>query len=150
MIDAARRIDRTDGECTYVLNDTPDLAQFPDSHFDLVYCILVLQHLPRPAVNAYLAEFLRVLRPGGTAVVQLASRALWTAKGMIWRVAPFPLIRFAQTRILRYPAPMRMTRISDRDFTRTVERLGGEVVGRTVDLTFTQDFYNTRYALRRR
>ena len=149
MLEQARRIDRTGGACTFVHNDTPDLSQFPGGHFDLVYSILVLQHLPRPAIDAYLAEFLRVLRPGGTIVVQLPTRALWTAKGLIWRVAPFPLIRFAQRRILRYPAPMRMTRITDKDLTRTVGRLGGVVAGSIADPTYTQDFVNTRYALRR-
>ena len=37
-----------------------------------VVCYLVLQHLPsRAAVLAYLAEFARVLKPGGEAFVQL-------------------------------------------------------------------------------
>jgi SAM-dependent methyltransferase len=150
MLDVARRIDQTDGAATFVHNDANDLAVFPDGHFDLIYCVLVLQHLPRKAIDGYLSEFLRVLRPGGTVVVQLPTRALWTAKGVIWRLVPFPLIRLAQRHLLHYPAPMRMTRVSDVDFTRTVSRLGGVVAGRMVDPSYAEDFVNTRYALRHR
>jgi ubiquinone/menaquinone biosynthesis C-methylase UbiE len=73
MLDAARRLDRSGGRIRFVLNDAADLSQFPDGHFDLVYSALVLQHLPRPVIDGYLAEFLRVLRPGGIAVVGLPS-----------------------------------------------------------------------------
>jgi SAM-dependent methyltransferase len=43
-----------------------------DGTADVLVCYLVLQHLPsRTAVARYLAEFARVLRPGGEAYVQL-------------------------------------------------------------------------------
>jgi SAM-dependent methyltransferase len=43
-----------------------------DAIADVLVCYLVLQHLPsRAAVLAYLAEFARVLKPGGEAFVQL-------------------------------------------------------------------------------
>jgi len=43
-----------------------------DESADAVVCYLVLQHLPsRAVVASYLAEFARVLRPGGEAFVQL-------------------------------------------------------------------------------
>jgi SAM-dependent methyltransferase len=149
MLRVARTIDRTGGACRFMLNETADLRQFPDGHFDLVYCILVLQHLPRPVIEGYLAEFLRVLRPGGTALVQVATRALWTAKGVIWRVVPFRLVGWGQRRLLGYPAPMRMTAVSDAAMTSATARHGGLVVGRMRDPTYTEDWLNTRYVLRR-
>jgi SAM-dependent methyltransferase len=43
-----------------------------DAEADVVLCYLVLQHLPsRAVVASYLAEFGRVLKPGGKAFVQL-------------------------------------------------------------------------------
>src|SRR6266498_3039258 len=43
-----------------------------DAVADVLVCYLVLQHLPtRAAVLAYLADFARVLTPGGEAFVQL-------------------------------------------------------------------------------
>jgi SAM-dependent methyltransferase len=148
MLEVARAIDRTGGRCTFVHNDVADLRRFPDGHFDLVYSALVLQHLPRPAIDLYLAELLRVLRPDGTAVVQLPTRTLWTVRGMLWRVAPAPVLRWAQRRLLGYPAPMRMTVVSDVDLTAAVDRLGGRVAARRDDRTDSADFRLTRYVLR--
>jgi SAM-dependent methyltransferase len=149
MLAEARRLDRSGGVCRFVLNDTPDLAQFPDGYVDLVYTALVLQHLPRSAIDRYLAEFLRVLRPGGTAVVQVTNRPLWTVRGVIWRFAPFPLIAWGQRRVLGYPAPMRMTAVPDRAVVAVVTAHGGEVLDRRTDLPYTPDWYATRYVLRR-
>jgi SAM-dependent methyltransferase len=48
------------------------LDSVADGEADVVVCYLVLQHLPaRRLVAAYLADFARVLRPGGAAFVQL-------------------------------------------------------------------------------
>jgi SAM-dependent methyltransferase len=38
---------------------------YPDGHFDLVYALSVLTHLPEDAGRAWLAELVRILRPGG-------------------------------------------------------------------------------------
>lgn len=46
-----------------------ELVPFPDASFDLVMCIQAFQYMPDP-VHA-VAEFGRVLRPGGSAVVSL-------------------------------------------------------------------------------
>jgi|SRR5271157_63730 len=40
---------------------------FPDNHFDAVYCISVLEHVPNP--EAIIGEMHRVLRPGGHMVL---------------------------------------------------------------------------------
>jgi SAM-dependent methyltransferase len=48
------------------------LDTLADAETDVVVCYLVLQHLPsRAVVISYLAEFGRVLKPGGEAFVQL-------------------------------------------------------------------------------
>jgi SAM-dependent methyltransferase len=74
MVAEARRINADCEGCTFLVNDSPDLRRFGDASFDLVYSTLVLQHLPgRRLVAGYLAEFVRVLRPGGVAVFQLPS-----------------------------------------------------------------------------
>ncbi|MET8085324.1 class I SAM-dependent methyltransferase [Micromonospora sp. NPDC005237] len=149
MLETARQLDRSAGNIRFVLNDAPDLSQFPDGHFDLVYSALVLQHLPRPAIDRYLAEFLRVLRPGGIAVVGLPTEPARTAKGFIWQVVPFRLISWAQRRLLGYPAPMSMTAVPDADMVRLVAAHGGHIVGQRPDLPYTEDWVCTRYAVRR-
>ncbi|WCN81359.1 class I SAM-dependent methyltransferase [Micromonospora sp. LH3U1] len=149
MLETARRLNRSAGNIRFVLNDAPDLSQFPDGHFDLVYSALVLQHLPRPAIDHYLAEFLRVLRPGGIAVVGLPTEPARTAKGIVWQVAPFRLISWAQRHLLNYPAAMNMTAISQADVVRLMAAYGGDIVGQWRDLRYSEDWVSTRYAVRR-
>lgn len=119
MIETAQRIDRTDN-CEFVLNQRGDLQLFDDGTFDLVYSSLVLQHLPEEAATAFLLEMCRVLRPGGALVVQVATHPTRSFKGMAFKYAPKPLLRWAQTRLLGYPAPMRMQAVSDAQFARAV------------------------------
>lgn len=120
MIATARKLD-VEGRCEFVLNARPDLRIFDDESFDLVYSSLVLQHMPRANAIGYLYEMARILRPGGALVVQLAARPTFSFKGLAFRWAPKPLLRWAQTRLLDYPAPMRMERFSDRQFARAID-----------------------------
>jgi hypothetical protein len=61
----------------------------PAASFDFIYSDIALQHIPPDQSRAYIAEFLRVLRPGGLAVFQLTAehREAGAAGG---RVAPMP------------------------------------------------------------
>ncbi len=146
MLAVARELD-TAGRCRFVLNETADLTCFADGEFDLVYSELVLQHLPSAVIDGYLAEFVRVLRPGGVALLQCTTRPLWTFKGAVWRLVPGPLVRLAQRRLLGYPAPMRMTAYPPARFGAVVSAAGGEVVAtRTVDDRATH-WRSTRYVL---
>jgi SAM-dependent methyltransferase len=147
MLEVARGLDDT-GRCTFVLNESQDLGQFPAESFDLVYSELVLQHLPRAAIDGYLAEFVRVLRPGGVALLQCTTRPLWTFKGTVWRLAPGWLVRLAQRKFLGYPAPMRMTPYAPARLRSVVEAAGGSVVAtRTVDDRATH-WRSTRFVIR--
>ena len=74
MIAAARKLNAAYPSCEFVLNNNPNLRMFPDGHFDLIYSVLVLQHLPtRAAIATYVADFARVLAPGGLIVCQIPS-----------------------------------------------------------------------------
>ncbi|MGX7825463.1 class I SAM-dependent methyltransferase [Actinokineospora sp. 24-640] len=143
MLETARAIDAT-GRCEFVLNDAPDLELFGDNEFDLVYTALVLQHLPREVIEGYLPEFVRVLAPGGTAVLHCSTTPLWTFKGVLWRLVPHRLIAFGQRKLLGYPAPMRMTALSDKRFTAIITAAGGTVVD-----TLTEDDRSTHWRLTR-
>jgi ubiquinone/menaquinone biosynthesis C-methylase UbiE len=74
MIVQARRLNHG-STCTFLINETNDLARFEDSTFDFVYSALVLQHLPTvEVIRRFIAEFLRVLKPGGLLAFQLPTR----------------------------------------------------------------------------
>jgi SAM-dependent methyltransferase len=58
-----------------------DVAAFSEeSQFDVVVSIEVIEHLPRGETQAFLRSILRVLKPGGTAVLSTPNyRSLWPA-----------------------------------------------------------------------
>jgi SAM-dependent methyltransferase len=56
----------------------------PDGVLDGLWCIAVLLHIPRELVPGALAEFHRVLRPGGRAVISVAE-----GDGEGWERYPF-------------------------------------------------------------
>lgn len=148
MLEVARELDRSAGRCRFVLNETEDLSQFADAGFDLVYSELVLQHLPADVIDGYLAEFVRVLRPGGVVLLQCTTRPLWTFKGAVWRLVPGRLVRLGQRVLLRYPAPMRMTSYSPERLRKVMGAHGAEVLDtRTVDDRATH-WRSTRYVIR--
>jgi SAM-dependent methyltransferase len=98
MVASARKLHADQANLTFEVQQSDDLARYPDGSFDLVLCVLVLQHLSsQQAILRYLAEFARVLRPGGALVVQLPSSvppptalAGWrTRAGLRARVAIF-------------------------------------------------------------
>lgn len=76
MIEEARRINRHGERCRYHVNAAPNLELFDSSSFDFVMSFIVLQHMEPRYAKAYVAEFLRVLRPGGLALFQLPSKSI--------------------------------------------------------------------------
>lgn len=74
MIELAQQMNRHGERCQYLLNSRRDLALFADSTFDFIYSSITLQHIRPRFTQRYLAEFTRVLRPGGVIVFQLPSR----------------------------------------------------------------------------
>jgi ubiquinone/menaquinone biosynthesis C-methylase UbiE len=74
MVEQARRLNADVPGVSFLVNAAGDLRRFDDESFDLVYSVIVLQHVPdRAAIEGYIAEFCRVLRPGGLAVFTLPS-----------------------------------------------------------------------------
>jgi SAM-dependent methyltransferase len=108
MLAQARALHSGHDHCRFVHNDSPGLGAFPDESFDLVYSSLVLQHMPTSLAGAYLAEFIRVLRPGGAIVILVPEAHLWTPRGIVYRCAPGRLIGLVQRKVFGYPAPMQM------------------------------------------
>jgi SAM-dependent methyltransferase len=69
---ARRRVELEGGSARFVHGSIVELP-FPDASFDLVYSNGVVHHLPE--TDRAIAEFQRVLRPGGTAIVMVYNRA---------------------------------------------------------------------------
>jgi ubiquinone/menaquinone biosynthesis C-methylase UbiE len=73
MVAEAARYNHCGSACEYIVNDSNDLRRFDDNSFDFICSSLVLQHIWPEASKVYLAEFMRVLRPGGLIFFQLPS-----------------------------------------------------------------------------
>jgi SAM-dependent methyltransferase len=70
MLDRAAELN-SQSNCQFLLNDSDSLP-FPAGQFDLIYTALVLQHVPtQESIRRYIAEFVRVLKPGGLLVMQI-------------------------------------------------------------------------------
>jgi len=68
MVRSARGFNQHGDQCTYHVNTNDDLRLFEDDTFDFVYSNITLQHIPPEYALRYIAEFFRVLRPGGVAL----------------------------------------------------------------------------------
>ena len=73
MVSVAKRVNRFGERVQYVLNDGPDLPFLARDSVDLIHTHITLQHVPPSVTRGYLAEFLRVGKPGGGLVFQLPS-----------------------------------------------------------------------------
>lgn len=91
------------------VESSPDNLPFPDGHFDLIFSLGVLHHLPDTA--GAIRTLARKLRPGGTLLLYLYYafdtrpawfRALWKVTDLMRRLisrAPFPL-RYGLTQVI--------------------------------------------------
>ena len=73
MVDCARSYNQQGERCSFVVNTSDDLALFNNSSFDFIYTNVTLQHIPPEVTTRYIAEFFRILRPGGVALFQVPS-----------------------------------------------------------------------------
>jgi SAM-dependent methyltransferase len=71
MIELADSLNRSPEKVTYHVNRDADLRRFEDQTFDFIYTRLVLQHINPVYSKKYIAEFVRLLKPGGLAVFQV-------------------------------------------------------------------------------
>jgi ubiquinone/menaquinone biosynthesis C-methylase UbiE len=136
MVRGAREANGDLDGASFVVNHADDLSRFPDASFDLVYSVIVLQHVPdRTAIESYVREFCRVLRPGGLAVFTLPShipaifrlqwrRRLYQALRRVGVSAPFLYRRL-------HLMPIAMSYVPEGDMSGVVTSAGGRMV--TID-----------------
>lgn len=142
MIGQATRLNRYGERCRYLVNPGTDLTLVGAERFDLVYTNMVLQHMPRAYSAQYIAEFLRILSPGGVAVFQIPARPSGTPIGILLRVLPDRLIRVIR-KMDMYGTPRdRVVRI--------VEDAGGEVLDIRDDNYAGPHWVGYRYCVRKR
>jgi 2-polyprenyl-3-methyl-5-hydroxy-6-metoxy-1,4-benzoquinol methylase len=142
MIERARSYAAASGSrCRFEVNARSDLSLFAARTFDLIYSNLVLQHVPPDLSRGYVAEFLRVLKPGGVAVFQVPSRPARTLKGALLARVPIALVRLLR-RSDMYPIPVP-------DVTEVVAATGGQVLDVRDDENAGPNWISHTYLIRR-
>lgn len=71
MIELAKRHNAMPGRVSFVHNPRTDLQRFASDHFDLVFSLITLQHIPAELIEVYVREFVRIARPGGALYFQV-------------------------------------------------------------------------------
>ena len=133
MIAKANTFNRHGERCRYHVLATGDLSAFPTGSFDLVYCVLVLQHMPPAYAEGYIREFLRVAEDGATVIFQVPDefkRATTPLRGLLKRLVPATAIKLY--RWARYGSganvPVQMNAIPEGRVRELVSAAGGEVL----------------------
>jgi SAM-dependent methyltransferase len=132
MVERARTLNGDLSNCTFVINDRPDLSRFEDGEFDAVVSFIVLQHIPdRGLIHRYIAEFARVLAPGGLLAFQLPSQMPLIYR-LLWRKRLYRVARALGMSVERAHRlgldNMAMQSLPVEDTSRTLEEAGCEVV----------------------
>jgi ubiquinone/menaquinone biosynthesis C-methylase UbiE len=117
MIRKARELSAGVSGVEYVLNERDDLSFVPSGSVDLVYSVIVLQHIGQPYVGRYLAEFVRILSPQGLAIFQMPYAS--TLLGRLDEV--YKSLRYGPQRMQMHVMPVEEVRA-------IVGRTGGQIV----------------------
>lgn len=129
MIESAEEHNKFGDRCRYLVNTTDDLAQLEDAGFDFVYSNISLQHSPPEASSKYIAEFFRILRPGGVALFQIPSGPRHDPGSLgakIYSIKRGPIRRFWK-RIRGLP-PVEIHYINQKLIEEIIEASGGRLV----------------------
>lgn len=77
MIEHAKTFNRRPEKVTYHLNVNEDLRAFASGAYDFVLSLISLQHTPPQFQENYVADFMRLLKPGGVAYFQTIHSRGW-------------------------------------------------------------------------
>jgi 2-polyprenyl-3-methyl-5-hydroxy-6-metoxy-1,4-benzoquinol methylase len=149
MIAQADQWNRHGDRVRYVVNTAPNLHRFESNSFDFVYSNKVLQHIPPEYQEGYISEFVRLLRPGGTAVFQTRNGARTypgTPRRWLYILNRIYLRRLFQ-KVRGRPA-YEMHDVARSRVEEIVAAAGGQIVD-VVDLSLTIRALSLRYCVRK-
>ena len=77
MIEKAKSLNQHPEKVHFHLNVKSDLNDFASNTYDFIYSAICLQHIPPDFQKKYIAEFVRLLKPGGIACFQAIHAHGW-------------------------------------------------------------------------
>lgn len=84
MIEKAKSLNKQPEKVRYHLNVKSDLQDFASDTYDFIYSAICLQHIPTNFQEKYIAEFARLLKPGGIAYFQAIHSHGWRSLVPNW------------------------------------------------------------------
>jgi len=149
MVALASELHRDAAGVRFIVNSSNRLDAITSESIDFVYSRLVLQHIHPRYVRQYLAEFIRVLRPGGVLLFQLPSDEIPPVVGhglkSILPLKVVALIRAAR-RLARFPR-MEVHGIARPEVEQLLVRAGAAIVDVTADRVHGADTPGFRYCV---
>ena len=154
--------------CTYVLNEKDDLSFIPSRSVSFIWSHLVLQHMPQRFIRGYVREFVRILVPGGIAMIQIPvarpssmKRSLETALlPVLYPLVPAAVVRLARrlrfrnatddrsTTIPSFPAgALRIYGLDRTDVHEIVTANGGSVIATDANTDVGRGWLSYRYII---
>jgi SAM-dependent methyltransferase len=133
MVQRARETAAGIENCSFAVLSSPDLSALQTDSFDLVVSLIVLQHVPSAeSKERYIAELLRVLRPGGLVAFQLPSKIPARHRiqprprlyGLLRRAGVSPERLYRRWRL----HPIRMSYLARARVQRVIEEAGGRIL----------------------
>ena len=149
MIDIARRLHAGVQNVEFRVNTSSRLESIESGSIDLVYTLLVLQHMAPRYIREYLAEFVRVLSPGGVLVFQLPADnplpVVVDGRGLK-QFLPLPVVSMIRkVRRLREFPRMEMHGLARGEVEALLARLGAPVVDVVDERAHVADTPGFRY-----
>jgi FkbM family methyltransferase len=115
MIAAARELNADVSNIEFRENASPRIEGVADASVDFVFSHIVLQHIPRTLALDYVAEFFRVLAPGGAAVFQFVDGVDDSLRGRLFGVASNRWLNPLRRLLWRRRAVFEMHALPERD-----------------------------------
>ena len=149
MIEIARRLHAGVANVEFRVNASNRLESIESDSIDLVYTLLVLQHMAPRYIREYLAEFVRVLSPGGVLVFQLPAAnplPVVVEGGGLKKILPIPVISMIRkVRRLREFPRMEIYGLPRSEVEALLASLGAPVVDVVDDRAHVADTPGFRY-----
>jgi ubiquinone/menaquinone biosynthesis C-methylase UbiE len=149
MISQAQEFNRQFSNCEFVVSRS-DRLRFPNESFDFVSTFIVLQHIDTEReILSWIAEFARILRPGGTIVFQLPDkpslRRRIQGRRRLWSLLHFLGMSERSLYEMLGLTPITMNGVAPYRVREVMEKAGLEVISVQPDSMAGPDFHSYTY-----
>ncbi|MEO7758545.1 MAG: FkbM family methyltransferase [Dokdonella sp.] len=122
MIATARELNADVSNVDFRENASARIDGIADASVDFVFSHIVLQHIPQALALGYVAEFFRVLAPGGAAVFQFVDGVDDSLRGRLFGIASNRWLNPLRRLLWRRRAVFEMHALAERDLHALLER----------------------------